>query len=731
MSDSEFIELTVSKDDQEVFSFKKVLERLKLKNINVSQLFQRIVKCADGSFTPYLHQIVPLFTEDNLLITTKTGSGKTAAALLRFLAFEEHKDSFFIYPTNALIEDQLRSISDLLEEFNVKYSKIEYDDSKNNNLFYVPLDTEVVLIPLTGDILSKWQRKLKKKTKGSTLKYIFSKINTLNENIKRIYLLNPDILFLLLILKYYFDTNRTSSYHYLRPISFAVIDEFHLYTGVTLTKLIASLIFEREYLSGFKSILILSATPDEQTSTALSKIFKIKHLDVKNPSSYISYIGGDLEGLKPTSNASRIIAHKVNVHMQIRSEDILDDLEKLLEKFYNEKKYITTVILNSVLETKYVESMIYKIQKDKNSIFSKFKIIPYRGLMSKNLRNLNELKKIKKNKEYALVLGTSAIEVGVNFDTDALIMECSEADSVIQRFGRAGRHHDAEVYMLLQVPKFYELKKIFKNQSTINREDFLNILNDVFDKPKKYSWFLETAHAAAILDIFFEREMAFINDSVYIKLIKNQRKDIIEQYMNKFNINKESYEDIKIREWYNKYISFVSLRGGLPSLWVLDKLEANLGRSPFYRVDVGFLIKRTERTYNKKIVMTYYKKFKHQIPPELENIIKKSPESIPIISFKQKRNIQLSFPKWSKNFFNEIIINGVQELCLHFYDASENDPTLLNELRGHIFMVLDNDDYLVTDWRIQKIKFRYDPDYRGFIVFDDDAILYEAYLEKK
>ncbi len=723
---SDIINITVEEESQPIFSFPKVLDRLKTMKRKVSPLLVKLA--SETSFTPYLHQIVPLFTDDNLLIATKTGSGKTAAALLKFLSFEDQYNSFFVYPTNALIEDQNRSISKLLEIFKIKSFVLTPNTYQD-----VPEDVEVVLIPLTGQTLDEWQIKLKKKTKGSALQFIFELVNGLKRNVKRCYLTNPDILFLILLLRYFFETSRLKGFHYARTISYIVIDEFHLYTGTTLTKLIASLIFEREYIGGFKSILVLSATPDPGTMDVLSKIFSIKHLNINSPDSYMKYIGGDLEGLKPYKNSSRIVVHNVNVHMQKRSENLIADLEKLLEQFVDEKKRVTTIILNSVLEAKYIESIIKELQKE-DSIFSKFEIISYRGLMSKKDRSLELLKHIEKEDKFVLVLGTSAIEVGVDFDTDALIMECSEADSVVQRFGRAGRHKDSEVYMLLQRMKFNDLNKRLSNRNKINRTEFITILNDIFDAPKKYSWLLKTAFGATFIDIFFEREKAILSDLELKELINQHQNKIISNYIKLFNIDQDKYEKIKSYDWYNEYMNFVSLRGGMPSIWVLDPFEyKKFKRNPFYSIDVGFLITHTNREYKPNIVRHYYNKVKDKISVELKNQIKKAPDSIPIISFATKKNIALTCNKeWNKYFYNYIFINSKKyDMTLEFFDPAENDPILLQELEGHIFLVLETQDYMVTDWRIQKIRFRQNPNYYGYIVFDDDAILYYAYLENK
>ena len=71
----------------------------------------------------YPHQCVLLDSwneRESFILATKTGSGKTAAVTLPVIHFRE--SAVFVYPTNALIEDQERSILNLLERegFTVK-----------------------------------------------------------------------------------------------------------------------------------------------------------------------------------------------------------------------------------------------------------------------------------------------------------------------------------------------------------------------------------------------------------------------------------------------------------------------------------------------------------------------------------------------------------------------------------------------------------------------------------
>ena len=53
------------------------------------------------------------------LLVTKTGSGKTRATALPVL--KNHESAVFVYPTNALIQNQSRAIQQLMDDEGITY----------------------------------------------------------------------------------------------------------------------------------------------------------------------------------------------------------------------------------------------------------------------------------------------------------------------------------------------------------------------------------------------------------------------------------------------------------------------------------------------------------------------------------------------------------------------------------------------------------------------------------
>ena len=91
------------------------------------------------------------------------------------------------------------------------------------------------------------------------------------------------------------------------------------------------------------------------------------------------------------------------------------------------------VILNSVVNAIALEDALV------NAGIPRQAIAPIRGLSSRSSRDV-------RGKQ--LVIGTSAIEVGIDFQADHLFFEAGDAASFMQRFGRIGRHRPGIAWLL-------------------------------------------------------------------------------------------------------------------------------------------------------------------------------------------------------------------------------------------------------------------------------------------
>lgn len=104
-------------------------------------------------------------------------------------------------------------------------------------------------------------------------------------------------------------------------------------------------------------------------------------------------------------------------------------------------------------------------------------VIVYTGSMAKHSRA--GLIDVFADLEQAVLISTSAVEVGVDFRADALITEECEGNSFLQRFGRVGRHGDAsEAIVFVGGDVYAQLRSL--DGKTVTREAFSEQITRAF-----------------------------------------------------------------------------------------------------------------------------------------------------------------------------------------------------------------------------------------------------------
>lgn len=106
-------------------------------------------------------------------------------------------------------------------------------------------------------------------------------------------------------------------------------------------------------------------------------------------------------------------------------------------------------------------------------------VIVYSGSMAKQARE--GLINVFADLDRAVLISTSAVEVGVDFHADTLITEECEGNSFLQRFGRVGRHgKGSKVIALVSGDVYGELGELDK--AKISREEFSAKIVDIFPR---------------------------------------------------------------------------------------------------------------------------------------------------------------------------------------------------------------------------------------------------------
>ena len=74
-----------------------------------------------------------------------------------------------------------------------------------------------------------------------------------------------------------------------------------------------------------------------------------------------------------------------------------------------------------------------------------------------------------------IVVGTSAIEVGIDFDTSSLIFEADDSTSFLQRIGRGARHNSCDTIAFIPALDCSLMSKSLPNGITVKPSE----INDI------------------------------------------------------------------------------------------------------------------------------------------------------------------------------------------------------------------------------------------------------------
>jgi len=532
----------------------------------------------------YPHQAMMLDEwnkHEAFLLVTKTGSGKTVASALP-VALSRHQrednSAVFVYPTKELIRDQERSIRDLLET-KLKIPCFSWGPDNANQ----PVGKEeITIVRVDADILDQFKDVWHMRRKADVLERL------LQADKPKIILINPDILYLLYSLRY--GQRAANVLATLQAYQTIIFDEFHLYGGVELAHALFLIHAAREW-GAFRRVVLLSATPHPEVRQW------IDHL-LDNPfevtmETAVSY---------PMTEKSRTVAHDVElvpIHAGRGKEveaakrqvlELWDELRQLRRNRPGDKGYVpAVVILNSVVKAIDLEDELVKASFDRDDI------VPIRGLAAREARQLkpNQL----------LVVGTSAIEVGIDFQCDYLIFEAGDAASFLQRFGRLGRHQPGTAFLLGDQRECSAMAAL---SSPLDRKDFEAEIQKYYPVANARAWFVNTemgafAAAAQAYSIRRRIEEDRTGDFATKDVVKRRTDEIVEGYMSKLGLTQSwklacriyrNFERGVGAKWVGDYLHIDTFRTSLPSVQVIDLEEQARRGTGLYDVDVKSLLSR-------------------------------------------------------------------------------------------------------------------------------------------
>ncbi len=629
------------------------------------------------------------------LLVTKTGSGKTRATALPVL--KNRESAVFVYPTNALIQDQSRAIQQLMDDEGITYRERK-PETANEKVGAEDYQLIQINAQTLGDFAKAWGMSVNQKVNALN--------RLLHQGKQQLVLINPDVVYYLYSLRYRGGAEVLAAFQAFKTV---VFDEFHLYHGVELAHALF-LIYLAQCMGAFQRVVLLSATPNVEVKTYLDRLL--------NP----LVIDADVSVPKPVCG-ERTVAHDVELHTLPVAKGVVEtaqskvlELQSKLCQLKIENRHANNVgdyvpcvvILNSVVNAIALEDALVE------SGIPRTEIAPIRGLSAKTSRDVSGK---------TLVIGTAAIEVGIDFKTDYLIFEAGDQASFMQRFGRLGRHSIGQAF-LLATPRECEAVKSIGSQ--IARDELERRVKAIYREQDAKAWFVDTLCGAftvlAQAENFREQ---IIRDRSADESMKSEigawLDDTLTKYAEQMRLTQMKRARLKLRRkrtWFEHYRQLDSFRTSLPSVEIWDAREKfERGREPYYTADLKTLLTRTtvhwSEKYQRMEVKKGYDKW-HWV-----NLRK---------SFDDEREddccgmfrTTADYPSNEMQFMQEGHLTSVSHLMAK--------RKYKGRVTGHLFVLAPEDLRHELDWRLA--WFRCGSRGRYIIAFDGDALLLKEIYDR-
>ncbi|MHA1221980.1 MAG: type I-D CRISPR-associated helicase Cas3' [Candidatus Heimdallarchaeaceae archaeon] len=647
------------------------------------------------------------------IISADTGMGKTAIAVIATLLGNWTK-TLAIYPTNELIRNQKQSIEQLLAKCKAQEGSVE-EVYHQRILRY--LEEEEGIYSKPQALINILKGKM-----GEKYRFILT---------------NPDTLHLILQLKYGSKRFKSKSPEWvLNAISdyrTIVIDEFHYYKDRMLNNLLVDLCVAIS-LGIFDRIILMTATPNKTIYKYLSKISNYESNSQTNmPLFFIEQESED----EIKKEKSKVATYDIDLEVQIGEWDNLErivlktkELEGSLKKEkYNNECVPLCIIVNSVIQARKIAS---EIKED-------FIITEMHGLVPQSLRKVTE--------ETQIIVGTNAIELGIDFDTKRLIFEADSAASFLQRLGRVARRRPSKAWCFVPLYVYNYLNNRI-TKSTINKRLFASLVKEAFIEQKDiYIHSIFSAYEAkkCLNDIKSDIEFSKVAKDIFdIKRFEDFFQYVFGDFKDAICKIESLYPKIQ-----QKKDEITMFRGGEPQVLVYDKLAERQGFFPLYfspvsrviyRVEKLLMIKKEEEifsflsTVKKKFSKAEYSEVFNNIEVDLKLMEKREEKKIMLVlTGYLTRRRRIDFRYVDRIFLDKPIVEINKYLC-GVYDL---ELSTTNHLIAQLSEIFENKLFTVLplrytnklDWQLPSFRVNsIENQNQGKIFFGADTLIALAYF---
>jgi CRISPR-associated endonuclease/helicase Cas3 len=370
-------------------------------NLQIKPVYSALAEEAEsarytGALRLMQHQVETLKAYDDpsveiIFNTAMTGDGKTLAAFLP--AFLHNKNALASYPTNELIRDQFRSLQLRQGQFNYPGQLGEMHSAE----------------------ISRLMAENEEESRPDMVKNLVDKTDLL--------LTNPDLFHLLMSNQYGWFQRREFSQRLQANYYYYIFDEFHIFQPpqvISVMNIINAVTVERRKTPADRrrKFLFLSATPDP----LMKQMLQATGLN------YLEITGQYRDDL-PHNLAQNCTLHLEPVNRDSGGPEkwVVNHIDEILDFFAKYPGSKGALIVSSVAVARRLVKAL-KPQFEARLL-----------TISENTGLTGRPERIA-SFQADLLIGTSTIDIGVDFQINFLIFEANSAADFLQRFGRLGRH---------------------------------------------------------------------------------------------------------------------------------------------------------------------------------------------------------------------------------------------------------------------------------------------------
>ena len=375
---------------------------------------------------------------DVIFNTAMTGDGKSLAAYLPVL--KDSKAAIAMYPTNELIQDQFHALPHYEERLGIRLQR--------NAKMY-------------GEEITRIMRE----------RDITVRLEAVRRLLKRnpILLTNPDLVHLIMSHQYGWDYLRKELPTLLSAnFDYFVFDEFHVFGVPQIINVMNMLgylaVNYHDKPEQRKKFVFLSATPSRLMDALLERS-GLRTRKIQGTYSSIAQ-----EGYRRILQPCELELHELSLETPIEAW-VNGHREEMLAFFHQHPQSKAAILVYSVATARRLYADLYGFFEKQHGI----SVGENTGLTYRDERRAALEKQI--------LVGTSTVDIGIDFRINYLVFEASNAGSFLQRFGRLGRHEGFDAYRAYGlIPRFVleRLQQSLGVEGEIDRERFNEAVRAAF-----------------------------------------------------------------------------------------------------------------------------------------------------------------------------------------------------------------------------------------------------------